>query len=189
MKTKYQAWGWLAAGVLAAGLNASYYDGGLQRAHQIANRVAESSAAVLALFTGQAHQFLAEARLLSPRDQTSSSPLVTTIAKLENGVKDEVSPRPSNCSPRAKEFSQLMAARQAAQFERLQAHRARLNEQIAARTAKFQMTAVAFAPLIFKIHLVPATCSRIRVNVPQMPAIQMPAVPTLHLETSSAGPI
>ncbi len=50
MKTQMtQAWGWLTAGVLAAGLNASYHDGGLQWAHQVADRVEHGSAAVLAL--------------------------------------------------------------------------------------------------------------------------------------------
>ena len=61
MKTT-QAWGWLAAGVLAAGLNAAYHDGGLEWAHRIADRVQHGSAAVVALAGGRADQFVAAGR-------------------------------------------------------------------------------------------------------------------------------
>src|SRR5215831_1299560 len=61
---KTQAWGWLAAAVLAAGLNSSYHNGGLQWAHEIADRVQHNTGAVLALATGRADEFLAEARML-----------------------------------------------------------------------------------------------------------------------------
>ncbi len=44
-----QAYAWLAAGVLAAGLNASYHDGGLQRVHEMVDQVEHSSTAVLTL--------------------------------------------------------------------------------------------------------------------------------------------
>lgn len=65
---KTQAWGWLVAAVLAAGLNASYHDGGLEWAHRIAEGVEHSSNAVLALATGHADRFLAEAQMLGARD-------------------------------------------------------------------------------------------------------------------------
>jgi hypothetical protein len=62
---KTQAWGWLAMAVLAAGLNASYHDGGLQWLHRAVDQMEHSSAAVLALAAGHTDQFLAEARLVS----------------------------------------------------------------------------------------------------------------------------
>lgn len=48
MKTT-QAWGWLAAGVLAAGLNASYHDGGLPVAHEVVSRLEHRSEVLLTL--------------------------------------------------------------------------------------------------------------------------------------------
>ncbi len=63
-----QAWAWLTAGVLAAGLNASYHDGGLEWAHQVADRVEHGSAAVLALASGRADQVLSQAQLLTARN-------------------------------------------------------------------------------------------------------------------------
>ncbi len=188
MKTKHQAWGWLAAGVLAAGLNASYFDGGLQRAHRIADHVVESSGAVLALFTGQTNQFLTQARLLAARDQTSMCPLTTMIARVKSAVIDQIASSQSNASPQGIEIAKLMAARPDAQFPRTQTRRTRLNEEIAARTAHFRMMA-AFAPVVLEPLPVPATCSRIRVSVPAIPVIRMPATPTLHLETASTDPI
>jgi hypothetical protein len=59
---KTQAWGWLGAAVLAAGLNASYHDGGLEWAHNAVDQIQHRSAAVLALASGRADQFLAEAK-------------------------------------------------------------------------------------------------------------------------------
>src|ERR1035438_5810818 len=81
-----QAWGWLAAGVLAAGLNASYHQGGLEWAHQIADRFEHSSAAVLDLASGHADQFVSEARLLTDRDETSSCRLGTTLARVQSKI-------------------------------------------------------------------------------------------------------
>lgn len=85
MKTN-QAWGWLAAGVLAAGLNASYYDGGLQWVHRVADRVEHNSAAVVAEASGRADLFLAEARMLTERNQTASCPLSKAMALVRNKI-------------------------------------------------------------------------------------------------------
>src|SRR5882757_1002103 len=76
---KTQAWGWLIAGVLAAGLNASYYDGGLQWAHELADRVEHGSAAVVALASGNAERFLAEAQLVAAKNETASCRLSTAL--------------------------------------------------------------------------------------------------------------
>src|SRR5580698_7294900 len=85
-----QAWGWLVAGVLAAGLNASYHDGGLQWAHQIADQfsyqVEHRSAAVLDLATGHADRFVSEARLLTARQETPSCPWTTAMARVQTNV-------------------------------------------------------------------------------------------------------
>src|SRR5579863_7453501 len=86
MKNMTQAWGWLAAGVLAAGLNASYHNGGLQWAHQAADRLEVNSEAVLALASGQAAQVLSEARFVTQRNETASCPLATSMARVQSRV-------------------------------------------------------------------------------------------------------
>jgi hypothetical protein len=89
-----QAWGWLVAGVLAAGLNASYHDGGLQWAHQMAEQlsyqVEHRSAAVLDLATGHADRFVSEARLLATQDETPFSPAATVLAEVETKIQTKV---------------------------------------------------------------------------------------------------
>src|ERR1700726_2509691 len=52
-----QGWYWLAAGVMALGLNGVYHEGGAEWAHRFVNR----SAAVVALASGHAERFLAAA--------------------------------------------------------------------------------------------------------------------------------
>ncbi len=60
-----QAWGWLTAGVLALGLNGFYQDGGMQWAHEALGQFVHRSAAVVALATGSADRFVAEASQIS----------------------------------------------------------------------------------------------------------------------------
>src|SRR5579862_8961311 len=85
MKTN-QAWGWLAAGVLAAGLNASYHDGGLQWAHRIADRVSDQSETVLALASGRASVFLAEARMIGAQEKSESCPWSRAVTRVESRI-------------------------------------------------------------------------------------------------------
>jgi hypothetical protein len=175
-----QAWGWLAAGVLAAGLNANYYDGGFQWAHRVAERAGHSSAAVLALASGQAEQFLTEARVLAPHAATASCPLATTLARVQTTI--------------ARSYGQsghfeAMSARQETQLAKLQANRARMGAQIAVQAAHFRIASAAFAPVAFKVLPAPAVCPRVRVNIPRVPMMKMPVAPVIHIETASLGPV
>jgi hypothetical protein len=168
MKTN-QAWGWLAAGVLAAGLNASYYDGGLQWVHRIADRVGQNSAAVLALASGRADQFLAEARMLTARNQTASCPFSSAMARVQSKIA------------RSEAGFEVMSAREEAQLARFEASRARIEAQ----TARIRIPAAAF-----NVRMTGASvCPRVRVNVPRMPAVKIPPIPAIHIDAASAGPV
>jgi len=166
-----QAWGWLAAGVLAAGLNASYHDGGLQRVHQIADRFEHNTATVVALASGRADQFLAEARLMTARDQTASCPLTRVRSMIE----------------RSPAVLEVMSARDEGQLVRFEANRARIETRIAARTAHLRIA--TFPPMTVKAVSVPVVCPRVRMNIPRPPMIKMPVMPEIHIESSSAGPV
>ena len=117
-----QAWGWLVAAVVAAGLNASYHNGGLQWAHQIADRVEQRSAVALALASGHANQFLTEARLLTARTETASCPLTRTLARVESTIPG---------SETTVERFDVMSAREERQLARLEANRARIEARVA----------------------------------------------------------
>lgn len=85
MKTT-QAWGWLLAGVLAAGLNAVYYDGGAQWAHRATDLVADRSAALMDRVNEGTDRLLAKTELVSARSQTASCRLSTAMARLQNQI-------------------------------------------------------------------------------------------------------
>ena len=181
MKTN-QAWGWLAAGVLAAGLNASYHDGGLQLVHRIAHRVEHSSAAILALASGNADRFLSEAQLVTARNENASCRLGTTLTRVHTEI--------ASANTGFDRF-EVMSDRQQAQLERLEANRDRMEAQIRARvearTAHLRVPEVALTQVVLRTPQVSA-CPRIRVNIPQSPRIKMPVAPVIHIESGS-GPI
>jgi hypothetical protein len=190
MKTT-QAWGWLVAGVLAAGLNASYHNGGLQWAHQVADRFEQGSAAVVALASGRADQFLAEARLLRAQNETPSCPLATTLARVQTMVRRSGIDRSTLGHSQA--GLDVMSAREQAQLDRLEASRARMEAQIEARvatqTAHFRIATANLVPIEIKGIPAPVICPRVRVHVPRLPVIKTPFAPDIHIEMAGTGPV
>ena len=186
---KTQAMGWLIAGVLAAGLNASYHDGGLQWAHELANRVEHGSAAVAALASGNAERFLSEAQLVSAKNETSSCRLSAALARAQA--------RLARSESRFSRFNSLtafnnMTAQQDAQFAWLDANRDRMEAQIQAQvdaqTARIRIPAVGFRPVVVRMPEIPA-CPRIHldpihVNVPRTPSVHI-SVPQIDVESSN----
>src|SRR5215467_14138392 len=134
---KTQAWGWLAAAVLAAGLNSSYHEGGLEWAHEIAGGVEHNTKAVLALATGRADQFLAEARMLKldretdrievAENQAPHCPLAAVMARVQSHF--------ANSEAQFDRFQRL-SDREQARFDRLEASRARVEARLKARMAR-----------------------------------------------------
>ena len=175
-----QAWGWLAAGVLAAGLNANYYDGGFQWAHRLADRVEQNSAAVLALASGQADQFLTEARMLPARNHSASCPLSATLERVQAQI--------ARAQARFDRF-EAMSDRQEAQLARFEANRDRMKGRIVVNPVHVRIATAAFAPVVLRSLPSAAVCPRVRVNVPQVPLMKLPRMPVVHIETASAGPV
>jgi hypothetical protein len=182
-----QAWGWLIAGVLAAGLNASYHNGGLQWAHQVANRVQYGSAAVVALASGRADQFLTEARLMTGQDrsmqdqpaqeQTVSCRFATNMARVQSKID------------RSQAAFDRMGALSERQQARLEAQRDRMEARITGQMEHLRITTADFAPVALRAMPSPVVCPRVRVSVPRLSRIEIPAVPAIHIDTASADPI
>jgi hypothetical protein len=181
-----QAYAWLAAGVLAAGLNASYHDGGLQRVHEIVDRVDQNSAAVLSLASGHADRFLAEMRGLTAEKQPASCPLslALTLARVQTTLgqsevaSTEIARNEIAWNQARLDRFEAMADRQRA---RIEANRVRIEVQ----AARMRIPAMAFKPMVFSAPKL-SECPRVRVS---MPRIQVPEIPVIHVETASAGPI
>jgi hypothetical protein len=167
---KTQAWGWLAAAVVAAGLNASYHDGGLQWVHDAVDQVKHNTGAVMALATGRADQFVAEAQLVAARRDAAPCPFAAAVAEARS-----ISPR---------EFKihrmEVISARQQAELARLQANRTRMEAEL----AQLHIPAVTFNPVVVQAPRI--SCPRVRVNLPRIPAMRMREV---HLKGAGFGSV
>jgi hypothetical protein len=164
-----QAWGWLAAGVLALGLNGIYQDGGAAWARRAANHVmgeiSDRTGGVLALATGRADWFMAKSRAEHAQDKTASCRLAMAIARWQTKmVRGRVD--------RAR--VEAMAAREEAQMARLEANRARVEARVEAEMAGMRVLPASFNPVV---------CPRVRVSIPR---VQI-SVPGVHLDTASLG--
>jgi hypothetical protein len=170
---KRQAWGWLAAAVVAAGLNASYHDGGLQWVHEAVDQVKHNTNAVLALATGRGDQFMAEAELVAVRRDPTPCPFAAEVADARH-----ISPREFRVE-RVEAFS----ARQQAELARLEVNRARIESKL----AHLRIPAVALNQVVVQSNA--PLCPRIHVSIPRIPAMKMPATPVVHVEKSGFGSV
>ncbi len=176
--TQTEAWGWLAAGVLALGLNGIYQDGGAAWVHRNVDRVmaqiAHESGAVLALATGRADWFMAKANLEAARNETASCRIASAVARARSRIAAQGG---------MADF-ESMSARQEAAMARMEANRARIEAQVAR---------VGFSPVAFNVANGPVICPRVRVSIPRvkipaMPGVRIPA-PEMNFDSSGHGPI
>jgi hypothetical protein len=205
---KTQAMGWLAMAVVAAGMNASYHQGGMRWAHQIVDQVGYRTSAVIALATGNAEQFLAEARLaksevvneriqaeqIQARNEVSSCPFEKALTRVQDRIahsqerferlgdrfNDRVSDR----------FHAAISAREAKERAQVEVQSARMEAQrdrLEAQLAKMRMPAVD-VNVVAPMPTVEA-CPRIRVSVPRIPEIKIPSMPDLHIDIPGTGTI
>jgi hypothetical protein len=172
---KTQAIGWLAAAVMAAGLNASYHQGGMQWAHRITDRVTHNTEAVIALATGNADRFVAEAQMVNAQDEDSSCRFQQALARIQSRI--------ARSQAHFERLNDVMQAREEAQVARIEARRARVEAQIARIRP-----AVAVTPVVVRVPRVDV-CPRIHVSVPRIPRIEIPATPVIHLDLPEAGPV
>jgi hypothetical protein len=174
---KTQAWGWLAAAVVAAGLNSSYHEGGMQWAHEIVDRVGHNTGAVLALATGRADQFLAEARMPNVNREEPQCPLAAAMAEVQTSFD-----QPNAAIDRL----EAVSAREQARLARLEANRTRMEARIQARLARVRFADTNFSPVVVRVPKI--DCPRVRLNIPRMPRINVPA-PAVHVDYSGPGPV
>jgi hypothetical protein len=181
MKTT-QAWVWLAAGVLALGLNGFYLDGGAAWAHRIVDgaveQAADRSLGLVDLARERVDRFVETANLVAVRDETASCPLAGAMARFRAGIARGQS---------GVAHFEAMSAREEAARARVQAKQARIEARVEARLARVRMVPVAFNAIE-----IPVVCPRVRVNVPRvsvprLPVVKIPA-PVVHLE-AGGGPV
>jgi hypothetical protein len=180
-----QAWGWLVAAVLAAGMNTSYQDGGLHRVHelvdQLSYQVEHRSAAVLALASGHADRFLSEARLLTTTHETPSCPWAKALARVQAKVApsktafDQPALDHAALDQVALDHFEAMSDRQVAQLERLDASRTRLEDRVQAQV-RAQVAVQTAHIRIMTANLAPLPLRTIQLKAMRIRAIETPAV-------------
>lgn len=165
-----QAWGWLVAAVMAAGLNASYHNGDLQWLHRVAEQAKHRTAAVLALASGRADLFLMQAQILAAHEQADSGLAAMTPVQAEAAISEAFAGH-TEASAACKELRQarieILRARTQA---RLDANAARIQIVQATLNRAFDPIPAAFNPIN-----TPA-CPRVRVIVPRIPGVRIPAI-------------
>ena len=171
---KTQAMGWLAAAVVAAGMNASYHQGGMQWAHRIVDRVGYNTGVVLALATGHTDRLLADAQLAKAQDEVSSCRMHAALARVERRIE--------RSQARFDHFDEAMAAREQVRAARMEAQRARIESQI----AKIRIPAVAMNPVVVPTPRIDV-CPRIHASVPRLPVIKV--MPAIHFDMPDASTI
>jgi len=149
----------------------------MQWAHEIVDRVGHNTGAVLALATGRADQFLAEARMLNVNRQEPQCPLAAAMAEVQSSLD-----QPNAAIDRL----EAVSAREQARLARLEANRTRMEARIQARLARVQFADVNFNPVVVRVPKI--DCPRVRVNIPRMPRINVPA-PAVHVDYSGPGPV
>jgi hypothetical protein len=158
-----QGWGWLAAGVLALGLNGIYHDGGAawarQAVGQVIERIESRTSPVLALAVGRADWFLTQAKITAAQEQTASCRVATAVARFQTKMA-----RSQTGMARIEE----MSAREEAAFARIEANRARIEAQV---------VRARFEPAMFNS----VVCPRVRVRVPRMQI----SAPVVHVDLGS----
>jgi hypothetical protein len=168
------AWGWLAAGVLALGLNGIYQDGGADWArrslNQATNEISLRTGGVLALATGRAEWFLARAERVEARQEAASCRLASVVTRLESRLTRS----------EARGF-EVMSAQEEKQMERFHADREKLEAQ---------MSAVRLTPASFSAGRLPVICPRLNVQGIEVSAPRVPRVhiPQIHVEVPGLGP-
>ncbi|HLV88798.1 MAG TPA: hypothetical protein VKV39_17565 [Candidatus Sulfotelmatobacter sp.] len=189
---KTQAWGWLVAGVLAAGLNASYHDRGLEMAHHVAHRIEHNTAAVLALASGHADRFLTEARIIAAHNDGTSCPLTNALARVQAKMQgsemnfDRMEVLADQEEAVTDQVQALSDRRQAA-LERMEGQRVVIENELAAQSARLRVALVGLTPADVRVMRT-GQCPRIHLNVQRMPVVNIPA-PAIHIPGMSAGPV
>ena len=171
------AWGWLATGVLALGVNGFMHDEGADLARRVANRVVSRSGVMAALASGRADWLLARTQTLAMHEQTQSCRVGSAVAHIQSQIAGAHAG-----------FTRMeaMSAREQAQLARLQANRARIEAQavrVQLTTADFNVSGIPH----FSTPQMAITCPRVRVKIPR-PMAKIPE-PTIRVRVAGAGSI
>jgi hypothetical protein len=158
MKSTEQAWYWLAAGVLAMGLNSTIHNGDAHWAGRIADRVTNE----LELASGRADRLVEAAQKVVVREQTAACRVTTAWARFQTEIarkRIEFASAEANMARRQALMQRVEAGQEAVMVAQRHSVQARLefqNVRLRHETAMFTPANAAR-----RISLV---CPRVRVS-------------------------
>lgn len=168
-----QAWGWLAAGVVALGLNGVYHDGGAAWAHrtagQLINRIEQRAVPVLALATGRSDWLLANTERVTAKNEAVSCRVASSVARFKAALLQSSLLQRKMAEADSASFEAMMVREKMA-LARVEVDR----ERIEAQTARVRFAAPELSAVI---------CPRVRVSIPQVRI----SVPEVRLQAVGAG--
>ena len=174
-----KAWYWLAAGVLALGLNGAYQDGQLGWAHVLADRAA--AAVERATIRGQ--HFVATAEFMLGREPKSFGPSEATIERIQNRIVCDRVARAQRQIAMAHVREQLAEAKVQQKMAMVQMKMGRVR-MMADRASQFR-DCDGFSKVVVNVPDLP------KIDLSNLPDIEVPDVPEVDVtvDTHSKEPI
>jgi hypothetical protein len=149
---KTQGLAWLAAGVLALGLNGTLQDSGADWAHQIVDRISDQTTALVDQTSERAQNLLTEARMRLSGDENTSCRAAAVVTRWQAQ-------------------SDRMTARRA----RIEARIESVRDRVEVRTVRLRVASAQFDPIVVNA---PVECPRVRVNAPRVRVV----VPNVNIQ-------
>jgi len=161
-----KAWYWLAAGVLALGLNGAYQDGQLGWAHVLADRA--TAAVERTSLRGQ--QWVAMAEIMLGREPQAFGHTQATIERIQNRIVCDRVSRAQRQMAMAQVHEQLAEAKMQQKMAMVQMKMDRVRAISVERANQFR-DCDGFSKVVVNMPRLP------KINIPNMPDVQIPDVP------------
>jgi len=162
-----RAWYWLAAGVLALGLNGAYQDGEFQWVHRLANH----SACLMERASGEGLRMLATAEVMLGRNPESLARTEATLQKLQMRIACKRIEMTRQEVDMAQVQRALAAARIDQQMAKVQASMDRVRMITITRTSR-----VPNCPELSRVIVMPNVP---RVDLSNLPEVSIPEIPAM----------
>src|SRR5215470_14370564 len=163
-----KAWYWLAAGVLALGINGAYQDGEFQWAHRIADR----SAVMVQQVRNEGCRLVAIAETLLGRDSSGVERAQDQLAR----VQDRLSHRQMERMQRQMEMAQYQVERAQRVVEMQQDEPCSHSHRFMVKLPEVNVPAVNVRAFVPNVNVPAVTVPRIDVPTVRIPDVKIPPV-------------
>jgi TolA-binding protein len=183
-----KAWYWLAAGVLALGINGAYQDGEFAWAHRIADR----STAMVQQVRNEGCRLVAMAEMLLGRDSSGVERVQDQLAR----VQDQVSRRQMERMQRQMEMAQYQVERAQRMVVMQQDEPCSHSHRFMVQVPEVNVPAVNVRAFVPNVNVPAVTVPAVTIPAAQIPEIRVPQVtipridvPTVRIPAVKIPPV